>query len=60
MKNFKQYATALRKDVLNWIQETAELDILVGIPSFNNGFAEGYFCIGWGLPGQYPGGSRSR
>ncbi len=36
MKNFKQYATALRKDVLNWIQETSELDILVGIPSFNN------------------------
>ncbi len=36
MKNFKQYSTALRKDVLQWIDTVSELDILVGIPSFNN------------------------
>ena len=36
MKNFKAYPTALRQDVLEWIQKVGDVDILVGIPSFNN------------------------
>jgi len=36
MKPLKNYPTALRKDVIEWATELKTLDILVGIPSFNN------------------------
>ncbi|MGB2698180.1 MAG: glycosyltransferase [Candidatus Zixiibacteriota bacterium] len=36
MKVFKKYQTALRDNLKNWIEELKEVDILVGIPSFNS------------------------
>ena len=36
MKVFKRYETALREDLTNWVKELGEVDILVGIPSFNS------------------------
>ncbi len=36
MKSFKNYPSALRQDVLQWIKDIGDLDILVGIPAFNN------------------------
>ena len=35
MKVFKRYQTAIRDDLKSWIEELDEVDILVGIPSFN-------------------------
>ncbi len=36
MKMFKKYASALRDDVKEWAKNIGDLDILVGVPSFNN------------------------
>ena len=36
MKPFKKYASALRDEVRNWAKSIGDLDILVGVPSFNN------------------------
>ena len=32
----KQYETALRDPVLKWIEKVKNIDILVGIPTYNN------------------------
>ncbi len=36
MKKLKYYSSALRKSVVEWGKELGEIDILIGIPSFNN------------------------
>ncbi|HHM24342.1 MAG TPA: glycosyltransferase [Bacteroidetes bacterium] len=36
MKPFKKYASALRDEVREWAKSIGDLDILVGVPSFNN------------------------
>lgn len=36
MKVFKRYETALRNNLKDWIEDLGEVDILVGIPSFNS------------------------
>lgn len=35
MKVFKKYPTALRPDILKWIEELKNCDVLVGIPTWN-------------------------
>ncbi len=36
MVKFKKYASALRDSVRDWIRKIGDVDILVGIPSYNN------------------------
>jgi len=36
MKNFKKYKTALRDEMCRWIDRLKDIDILVGIPCWNN------------------------
>jgi hypothetical protein len=36
VKVFKKYETAIRDNLKSWIEELGEVDILVGIPSFNS------------------------
>lgn len=41
-KRKKQYKTALREPVLKWIEKIKNVDILVGIPTYNNEETVGY------------------
>ena len=36
MKAFRKFQTALRENLSEWIKEIGEVDVLVGIPSFNS------------------------
>ncbi len=36
MKSFKKYDTALRDEMCRWIDRLKDIDVLVGIPSWNN------------------------
>ena len=36
MKNFKKYDTALRDATKSWADELKDIDILIGIPCWNN------------------------
>jgi hypothetical protein len=56
MKNFKRYASALRDDVIRWAEKIGQLDILVGIPSFNNEDSIRYVIekVAEGLKQHYP------
>ncbi len=36
MGTFKEYSSALRDHVKQWIKDLGQIDILIGIPSFNN------------------------
>ena len=36
MTPFRKYPSALRQEILEWAAKTGEVDILIGIPTFNN------------------------
>ncbi len=36
MTPFRKYPSALRQEILEWVAKTKEVDILIGIPTFNN------------------------
>jgi len=55
VKVFKRYETALRDNLKNWIEELKEVDILVGIPSFNceDTVGDVVTAYGQGLPKHF-------
>lgn len=57
MKKLKHYDTALRPTVRDWLGTVGDLDILVGIPCFNNQDTIGHVVetVGQGLEACYPG-----
>jgi glucosylglycerate synthase len=57
MKKLKHYDTALRPTVRDWLQGIGDLDILVGIPCFNNEETIGHVVetVAQGLEAFYPG-----
>lgn len=56
MKLFKKYSTALRQDVIDWGQKLRRIDILIGIPCFNNEDTIQYVVetVAHGLKNTYP------
>ncbi len=56
MMEFKKYESAVRWSLRKWIDEVKELDILVGIPTYNNEdtIANVVSTIGRGLVEYYP------
>jgi len=55
VKRKKQYKTALRAPVLKWISRIKKVDILVGIPTYNNDETVGFVVsqVGRGLKKYY-------
>lgn len=56
MKKMKYYSSALRKSVMEWGNQLKEIDLLVGIPSFNNEESIRHVVemVGEGLAEYYP------
>jgi len=56
MKPFKKYSSALRKTVIDWTTSLGDIDILIGIPSFNNEDTIKHVieAVGEGLKTYYP------